>query len=755
MIKTRGLNGTAAVTFTLPAAVAALTVAICGEWNNWSPYLDVMERVDEGFRLTLGLEVGRRYRYRYLLDGNRWENDWGADAYVPNGHGSEDSVVDLTDLPEVVPPPPVDGAPLLATASMPHTVAVADSRPRRAPEPAQPEPVNQPDPLPTEPVTVPPLAHPDSWQRASVDTSVVALSDGAVVTALAHQAGANGGTPAASTMQATDAVNEDAGPETSARNGRASSDAEIASVVDASVGDPDDVDQPEPAPAPAAVHNLEQEAKLLAPAGLSIPDLSDLVPDGTAVSRPVERLDATYYDTVDLRLARSGVTLRHRGGESGPAWTVKFPESENDATLARREIRFGGPPGQVPNPAADLVLATSRARALEPVARLTTVRRPLEFRDADGQLLAELVDDTVSFSGDRCRAGRFREIEIELHHSGNGSHRLLKTAVKRLVAAGAEKGAPQAKLVRALGDAAIASPDIIVPDLAKHPDLIEVMHHALAASVAQLVHHDPGARLGDDEEDVHKLRVATRRLRSDLRSFEPLLRAARVDPVRTELKWLGGVIGTVRDTDVLGARLRELAAGEPSLDAAGVSALLAHLDAQAEAARAAMLTTLRDARYMVLLDTLVALAAAPPLAKHSKLAERSSRQGAARIARTPWRHLAVAVANLPAVPSDPALHRVRILAKRTRYAAEAIAPVIGSDADRFASRVEDLQTILGDHQDTVFAEAWLRDAAAANPVGRDAACRLIALEQSRRVELRGEWPRVWKRASRKKVRAWF
>ncbi len=104
MIKARGTKGRASVTFTLDPGVGAQTAAVCGEWNDWSGDADVMRRDAEGeFSVTVDLEAGRAYRFRYLLDGDRWDNDWAADAYLPNGFGGDDSVVDLTALAEAVP----------------------------------------------------------------------------------------------------------------------------------------------------------------------------------------------------------------------------------------------------------------------------------------------------------------------------------------------------------------------------------------------------------------------------------------------------------------------------------------------------------------------------------------------------------------------------------------------------------------------------------------------------------------------------
>jgi 1,4-alpha-glucan branching enzyme len=85
------------VTFCLPHAVEAERVSVVGEFNDWSPDAHPMQRDGTGFIARIPLAPGRAYRFRYLLDGRRWENDWLADAYVPNEFGGDDSVIDLTD----------------------------------------------------------------------------------------------------------------------------------------------------------------------------------------------------------------------------------------------------------------------------------------------------------------------------------------------------------------------------------------------------------------------------------------------------------------------------------------------------------------------------------------------------------------------------------------------------------------------------------------------------------------------------------
>ncbi len=104
VIKSRGTKGKARVTFTVDPRVGAQAAAVCGEWNDWSADAGVMHRdAAGGFSVTVDLDAGRAYRFRYLLDGQRWDNDWAADAYVRNDFGGEDSVVDLTALAEAVP----------------------------------------------------------------------------------------------------------------------------------------------------------------------------------------------------------------------------------------------------------------------------------------------------------------------------------------------------------------------------------------------------------------------------------------------------------------------------------------------------------------------------------------------------------------------------------------------------------------------------------------------------------------------------
>ena len=87
-----------AVKFQIPSALAARTAAVVGEFNSWDPTANAMDAQDDGtFTAVVHLPAGRTYQFRYLIDGQRWENDWNADSYAVNIFGGDDSVVDLTE----------------------------------------------------------------------------------------------------------------------------------------------------------------------------------------------------------------------------------------------------------------------------------------------------------------------------------------------------------------------------------------------------------------------------------------------------------------------------------------------------------------------------------------------------------------------------------------------------------------------------------------------------------------------------------
>src|SRR5216683_331714 len=487
---------------------------------------------------------------------------------------------------------------------------------------------------------------------------------------------------------------------------------------------------------------LEREVKLGAGPAFHLPDLAGVI-EGVAVG-PSEtvRLETVYYDTPDLRLARWGVSLRHRAGEG---WTLKLADppsapARQTAVLERDELTFQGGAKKPPEAALELV----------PVARLSTVRRRVRLVDASGTRVAEVVDDEVSVRDGRRVAARFREIEVEVA-GANGNEAIVAPLVERLRAAGAGAPDPTPKHIRAIGPRAMEPPEVAPLPVTPDSPARDIIRSVLAEAVAAILRNDPLVRLGTDPEGVHQERVATRKLRSHLRTFGPLLEPEWSEPLRSELGWLALALGAVRDREVLLERLRERSTSLPASDSRSAAALLHILELEIESLRKKLYADLDSTRYIDVLEQLVAAAHSP---KFTPEADAPASAMLPQLASGPWRRLRSAVRQLPEQPTDPELHRIRILAKRARYAAEAVAPVVGPGATAFAKAAAKLQTILGEHQDSVTAQAWLRSV---RVTGRRAfvAGQLIALEHLAAQRARKDWLKVWQAVDRKPMHRWM
>ncbi|TMD50506.1 MAG: CYTH and CHAD domain-containing protein [Chloroflexi bacterium] len=490
---------------------------------------------------------------------------------------------------------------------------------------------------------------------------------------------------------------------------------------------------------------LEREIKLAVTPSFHLPNLEDVA--AAVDTSPVDerRLETVYYDTPDLRLARWGCNLRLRQGEG---WTLKLPTMSEGPTLNRRELEFPGDGNRPPDAALALVIAYVRRSTLVPVASLSTVRRRVQLKNKDGAVLAEVVDDDVSVIQGLRIQNRFREVEVELRDPS--ADRLLDPILARLRHAGASDEDQASKLVRALGARATAAPEVEPILLAPTARAGDLVRHVIAVSVASLLRHDPGVRLGDDPEDVHRARVATRRLRSQLRTFRPLLDPVWANAWLADLRWLGARLGSVRDKQVMSQRLRDRTTALAADDAPIVGELADELQAESEEARARLVLDMRSDRYIDLIERLVEASRAPALTAH---ADQPASTTLPALARRDWKRLRQGVQRVPEPAADADLHRIRILAKRARYAAEAAAPIAGKTVPRFSEAAAALQDILGDHQDSATAQVWLRGAGSGSRAF--VAGELCALEREVAARDRAEWPKVWKKLDRKRLRRWM
>ena len=282
----------------------------------------------------------------------------------------------------------------------------------------------------------------------------------------------------------------------------------------------------------------------------------------------------------------------------------------------------------------------------------------------------------------------------------------------------------------------------------------------LRAQAGALKSLEPMVR-ADEFDAVHQMRVATRRLRATLRSFGQIIPPPVSERLAGELKWLGGLLGAARDGEVLPAHL------QASLRLVPVELLIGPVQARVQghfaplraAARAELLEALDSPRYTGLLASLDQLAAGPLPGPQADVPARDVLPAAVRKAyRQADKRMRRARHAPPGQNRDVALHQARKSARRARYAAEAASLAIGKKASRFAKQMKKVQSVLGDHQDTVIARQAARDLGiGAHLAGENAfTYGLLYEREAHRAEQRQTDARkVWKRASRSRYRKWM
>ncbi|MDX3385617.1 CYTH and CHAD domain-containing protein [Streptomyces niveiscabiei] len=539
-----------------------------------------------------------------------------------------------------------------------------------------------------------------------------------------------------------------------------------------------------------------------------LPDLTGVAGIEAVLDKGVAELDATYYDTPDGRLAAASITLRRRTGGSDAGWHLKFPVGPG----VRDEVRAPLSP-TLPRSLAGLVRSRVRDAELVPVVRLRSARDVRDLVDGEGRPLAEVSVDAVRAERLSGGAGVAQWSEIEVELADGVDPAFLDHVEKRLRKAGVRRSKSESKLARALTETApgtetavrteagkgkpgkgkpekaeapgkvdtkgkagkpgkpdakgkpgkpgktaadtsrtAKTPSTPTPHLTPTPAPETAADHVLAYLRAQrdaIVALDPAVRQ-DEYDSVHRMRVATRRMRSAFRSFGKVLDRTVTDPVGDELKWLAGELGVDRDQEVLTERI-----------AAGLDKLPRHLvagpvrtrvrtwsHARRGGSRRRLIAVLDGKRYLTLLDKLDALVAEPPLAAK---ASGAPEKVIAAAVRKDFAKVAALVEDALAQPSsgperDLALHEARKKAKRTRYSAEAAEQALGAPATAMVKAAKSLQNLLGDHQDSVMAREALREIAAqAHAAGENAFTYglLYGREERRSAADEAELPGLW------------
>lgn len=446
----------------------------------------------------------------------------------------------------------------------------------------------------------------------------------------------------------------------------------------------------------------ETESKYRVDPDFTLPDLGT---DFRVDSQPEMTLEADYYDTEHTTLLRWGITLRHRTGGIDDGWHAKVPVV-GASHGTRDEIRMSSAEQGVPAALVQILTPLLRGQDLVHRAHVTTRRRPFLISTPLDEALVELVDDRVEVNGAGTHA-TFRELEVELVADTPAAHDALVRIGDRLVAAGATPSS-LSKAAAALG--AVGPPE--VPEFpAVGPDglAVDALRSVLARHVRHLLFSDVAVRR-DLPDSVHQMRVAARRLRSTFSTYRTLLDKDAVAPIREDLAWLARELGAVRDTEVIHELLVDLSQTLPEEQdrVTARAAVDAWFQRRMPAARASVLAAIRTDRHDQLIEDLIAFVIEPPVTDD---AFRPVEDVLLPRVRRVWRRLASRVEELDMAAPDEQWHEVRILAKKARYAAEGLAPVMGRPMHKCAERLAAVTDLLGTHQDAHVAREVLRSLA--------------------------------------------
>lgn len=414
------------------------------------------------------------------------------------------------------------------------------------------------------------------------------------------------------------------------------------------------------------------------------------------------RLSADYVDTADHALIESGYSLRRRTGGDDEGWHLKFPKVRDSRRELHAPLAAGVSAAHVPRALRVEIEDVVGLEALIPVARLDTERTEREVR-YDGVVVARLADDHVRATSPGGEPLTWREVEVELVGEDPG---VLDVIDEQLHTLGLKRSKSASKVSRALG---------AVKQKRDKPTAGDVVLAHLGKQVGTLQGLE-GAVRRDAPDAVHKARVATRRLRSTLRTYRRLFDRSVTQPLRDEAKWLGEMLGAPRDAEVLMAQtLDDLDQLEDDLVVGPVrERMTTRLSAEHRAAHEVLVHALNSERYQRLMESLVRLLTDPPLRGRAR---KPATKVLPDIAAKAERRVEEARERVRSTDDEaarlPLLHEVRKKAKAARYAYDALVPVFGDDAQEASERWERVTEQLGEFQDAIVVTARLRDLAAA------------------------------------------
>ncbi len=447
--------------------------------------------------------------------------------------------------------------------------------------------------------------------------------------------------------------------------------------------------------------------------------------DGLVVEprSPLQIFD-TYLDTDDWRIHRAGYALRIRSESGKSEVTLKSLHSASTEMADRRELteelhnpeesesirRSAGPVGT-------RVHAVSGAHALVPLFMVRTARQRFAVRKKDeARQLGEIaLDETVISRPHGEPQTSLQRIEVE---SLTETHEPLQTLVKTLRSDCALEAATDSKYsqgLKSVGLAPAPAPEFEPTAVEASMSIVEVALANLRRYLSAWYLHEPGARLGDDPEELHDLRVAGRRLDAILRQYRSSLSPSLLG-IRPTLKSVLRALGPVRDLDVALSELETFGRELPKSERLGVEPLKRYLASERTRLRTRMLSVLDSVPVQKSFQELTSLLSAPAAQSDQPVSEPAL-EAAPKLIRQRFRKLRKGADLLTSDSSMEAFHEVRGHVKKFRYALEAVATIYGKPADEMLRSLRRWQESLGVQQDAAVASHRLKTLAGAPPKG--------------------------------------
>jgi CHAD domain-containing protein len=433
--------------------------------------------------------------------------------------------------------------------------------------------------------------------------------------------------------------------------------------------------------------------------------------DGVSIAtgRTLNLVD-TYLDTDDRRLERAGYAVRvRRERRRPPEATLKSLDGSSSDGLRIRielteqlEAEAPAAVARAPGPVGRRIRSLAGPRGLEPLFDLHTRRRVFPLATAAGPAGELVLDETTIRRPEGGILGRLRRVELEVPQPALGAVRPL---VERLQLVCGLQPATLSKYESALaasGRTRIEAPDLGPTAIAPDDAIGRVGLAILRRHFSTLLAKEPGTRLGDDADDLHDMRVASRRLRAAIALFRDAL-PAEAERLRPEVAWLGRTIGAVRDLDVQLEQLDAWTELAPAPDREPLDRLRSLLAAEREQARAELIAALDSPRYEHLVRRFRTM-----LRSRTGTRTEAARATAPDLIERRHRKLRKAMRSLAGSYDPVAYHRVRIADKRFRYALESLADLYPGKTKPLVARAVALQDLLGEHQDAYVAGERLR-----------------------------------------------